>query len=175
MYNVCTMQCMHVFTSVSVSVHSRLSGRTWNTESKSSEQTSLSDSRDLSEGEEEEEEGEEGESDSGWLEEDDLMSDVGEDGIGIEGSLLSRGTWELESIGAESHETDSGHLISDHLSPHRERRGVCTSTMIPARVCYPGEKEGGISSALTPSLFPNLQPTIHFPLPNENCKLFGNN
>uniref|UniRef100_A0A1X7VMI8 Uncharacterized protein n=1 Tax=Amphimedon queenslandica TaxID=400682 RepID=A0A1X7VMI8_AMPQE len=145
-----------------------LSGCTWNTESKSSEQTSLSDSQDLSEGEEEEEE--EGESDSGWLEdEDDLMSDLGEDGIGIEGSLLSRGTWELESIGGESHETDSGQLlINDHLSPHSERRGICTSAMIPARVCYPGEKEGGVSPALTPSLFPNRQPTIHFPLPKEN-------
>lgn len=101
------------------------------------------------------------------------MSDVGEDGIGIEGSLLSRGTWDLESIGGESHETDSGQLLSDHLSPQRrEKSGACSSTMIPARVCYPGEKEGGISPALTDSLFPNLQPTIHFPLPNENCKLF---
>ena len=110
---------------------------------------------------------EEGESDSGWLEEEDDI--ILEDGI-IRGSLTSRGTWELESIGGE---TDSGHYISsysDHLSPLYEKTRLSACSMIPDRVQYPGEREGGISPGLTPSLFPNLPPTIHFPLPKENCK-----
>lgn len=104
--------------------------------------------------------------DSGWQdqeEEDGLLSDIEK----YEPYCSSRETWEYES--SEGDTSDSGQFQSGSLSPLHEIVDLLPS-MIPPRLTYPGEREDGISLPLTPSVFHNLPPTIHFPLPNEKCE-----
>ena len=119
-------------------------------------------------------------------------------GIGLEDSLTKlsllhngRSTELDQRSDSKSDHTADVHLHPYRLSLPKSDTPVAVSEA-PGRVCatapasttsmereVPGE-EGGvgvrgaepISPALTPSLFPCLPPTIHFPLHNEKCEWY---
>ena len=116
---------------------------------------------------------------SGWQEEEELLSDI-EDESQISDVTSSAGLescWESEDIISPA--TDDltspppvNPMSSDIVKRSSTTEGATSAPMIPPRLTYPGEKEGGISPSLTPSLFPGRRSTLHFPLPDESCRYF---
>ena len=121
----------------------------------------------------------EDEEDSGWQEEEELLSDI-EDESQISDVTSSAGLescWESEDIISPA--TDDltspppvNSMTSDFVKRSSITEGATSAPMIPPRLTYPGEREGGTSPSLTPSLFPGRPSTLHFPLPDESCKYY---